>query len=245
VAARFWIGTSGWNYKHWRGTFYPRDLPVKRWFAYYAERFPTVEINNSFYREPSVKTYEGWRDQAPPGFRYAVKAHRYVTHMKRLTDTGDSLDRVITGARRLGGSLGPVLFQCHPQFDRDEENCSRLERFLEALPRDLDCAFEFRHRSWNDDAAAGILRRHGVAFVCHDMGGEEWPLVPTAKFAYARFHGAGSKYGGDYPKRLLEEYAERFRRLAGDVDSVWAYFNNDIGGYAPRNAETLMALLCG
>lgn len=243
--ARFWIGTSGWNYKHWRGDFYPQGLPVKEWFHYYAGRFPTVEINYTFYRQAADKRYDAWRDDAPDGFRYAIKAHQYVTHMKRLKDTGDSLNRVFKSARRLQEALGPVLFQCHPQFSRDDENVARLERFLEALPGDIDCAFEFRHQSWNHADTADLLRRHGVAFVFHDMDGKEWPLVPTAGFAYARFHGGGEKYSGNYPDAALRKYAGRFQAVAGDVRDFYVYFNNDIGGHAPRNAESLARIMNG
>ncbi|HUF52939.1 MAG TPA: DUF72 domain-containing protein [Dehalococcoidia bacterium] len=126
-----WIGTSGWNYRHWRGDLYPRDLPARDWLRFYAERFPTGEVNNTHYIQVKDAGYDARCDEAPDGFRFAVKAHRYITHWKRLKDTGDSLERISRRARRLGDRLGPVLFQCHPQFDRKDENVAPR-----AVPRD-------------------------------------------------------------------------------------------------------------
>src|SRR3972149_2892532 len=146
--AHFWIGTSGWQYRDWKERLYPREIPQRQWLSYYCERFPTVEINNSFYMQPSAKSWEHWRETAPEGFRFAVKAHRYLTHRKRLKDCEDSLERVATAARRLKSRLGPVLFQLPPYFKRNDENAESLEAFLELLPRDLLCAFKFRVRSW-------------------------------------------------------------------------------------------------
>ena len=128
--ARYWVGTSGWNYKHWIGLFYPKDLPSTRWFAFYASQFSTVEINYTHYQEAKPKTYDNWRESAPGGFRFAVKAHRFLTHRKRLADADDSLDRVIKGARRLEDHLGPILYQLPPQFRRNEEQAERLEPAL-------------------------------------------------------------------------------------------------------------------
>ena len=202
--ARYWVGTSGWNYKHWIGRFYPKDLPSTRWFAFYASHFPTVEINYTHYQEAKPKTYDNWRESAPDGFRFAAKAHRFLTHRKRLADAGDSLDRVIKGARRLEEHLGPILYQLPPQFRRNDETAARLESLLEKLPRDLMHVVEFRDRSWWSDDTIDQLRRHNVAFCTHDMGGADVPLVASADFVYARFHGGEKKYAGNYPDRALE-----------------------------------------
>jgi uncharacterized protein YecE (DUF72 family) len=242
--ARYHIGTSGWNYKHWRERFYPKGLPQRRWLEFYSEHFDTVEINNSFYREPAEKTYEHWREQAPDGFCYAVKAHRFLTHRKRLHEPEDPLERVIKGARRLEDHLGPILYQLPPQFHRTDDNVARLDAFMELLPRDLLHVVEFRHKSWwETQDTLEQLRAHGVAFCTHDMGGAEMPLEATARFAYLRFHGPAGKYRGDYPDSLLRSWARRIEGLATDVDSVWVYFNNDIGGHAITNAQTLREML--
>ncbi len=240
---RFWVGTSGWQYKHWRERFYPKDVPQKDWLTYYSRQFSTVEINNSFYVQPSDKSWDRWRDCAPEGFRYAVKAHRYLTHRKRLKDCEDSLERVITSARRLGSHLGPLLFQLPPYFRRTEEQASRLESFLNLLPTDLLCTFEFRDKSWLGDDTMEELRRHVVALCSYDMPSVNCPLVATAGFAYMRFHGPGARYRGKYTDRMLEDWADRLIKLAKEVDEVYVYFNNDAFGHAVENAITLGRLL--
>jgi len=241
--AVFWIGTSGWNYGHWRGVFYPGGLPQRRWLPFYAGRFRTVELNYTHYRQPSGSAWDAWRDAVPPGFLFAVKAHRYLTHRRRLNDPEDSLRRVIEGARRLGDRLGPILYQLPPFFRRTAEHAARLERFLELLPGDLMHAFEFRHESWFGRDTLAQLERRGAAFCCYDMPGTECPLAATAPFAYVRFHGPGEGYTGCYTDRDLACWAERLRGLASGLDSVFVYFNNDIGGYAPANARALAELL--
>jgi uncharacterized protein YecE (DUF72 family) len=241
--ARLWIGTSGWNYKHWLGLFYPKEVRPAGWFGHYARHFSTVEINYSFYRDPSDHAYDAWHMSAPDGFRFAVKAHRYLTHRKRLNDPDEPLERVIKGARRLREHLGPILFQLPPYFRRTTENVARLEAFLEMLPGDLKHAVEFRHPSWWGEETLTALRRHGVAFCWHDMSGAQVPLGTTAPFVYWRFHGGSKKYRGNYPLSSLETAADRIRELAPDVEDVWVYFNNDIGGHAVANARTLRELL--
>ena len=153
------IGCSGWIYSHWRGLFYPDKLPVKRWFAYYAETFDTVEINNSFYRLPKAETFDAWRAQAPPGFRYAVKANRFLTQAKKLKDCAEPLARMMPPFRHLGETLGPVLYQLPPRF---KLNLERLEHFLEVAPRDVVNILEFRDKSWYDDRVFALLERAGA-----------------------------------------------------------------------------------
>jgi len=241
--ATYFIGTSGWNYRHWRGVFYPGDIPVRLWFEYYARHFRTVEINNSFYREPSAETYDRWREQAPAGFVYAVKAHQYLTHFKQLIDPEESLERVIKGVERLREHAGPILYQLPPRLARTEEHAARLDAFLELLPGKFEHCIEFRHRSWwEDDATFEQLRRRNVAFCCHDSGGKETPLLATADFAYLRFHG-GAGHSGNYGDEPLQGYAGRIERVADGLGKVYIYFNNDVGGHAIRNAITLRDFL--
>ena len=241
--ARFWIGTSGWHYPHWRGAFYPQRLATREWLSYYARRFATVELNASFYRQPRTSTWELWRATAPDGFRFAVKASRFLTHIRRLAEPKEPLDRFLAGARLLGDRLGPVLYQLPPGFHRTPENVGRLEAFLPLLPGDVLHAVEFRHASWFVDETADLLRRHGVAFCSFDMVGLECPLLATAAFAYVRFHGSDAPYAGNYTEEMLEAWAARLRALARDVDEVYAYFNNDALGCAIANARTLSKML--
>src|SRR3954471_5541161 len=158
------IGCSGWVYPHWRGAFYPEKLPVKRWFDFYAEQFDTVEINNSFYRLPKAETFEAWRKQAPPGFRYSVKANRYLTQAKKLKDCAEPIARMMPPVRQLSATLGPILYQLPPTL---RLNLERLDEFLALLPTDLTHVFEFRHPSWYVPETTDVLVHHGASFCCH------------------------------------------------------------------------------
>ncbi|HWC29596.1 MAG TPA: DUF72 domain-containing protein [Dehalococcoidia bacterium] len=242
---RYHIGTSGWQYDHWRRRFYPQGLPKARWFEHYAREFATVELNNTFYRQPKAATWQKWQEAAPPGFCYAVKANRFITHIKRFRDCEAPLKRFLEGAQALGEHLGPVLFQTPPNFHRDDENLERLDGFLELLPQDVSSVFEFRHESWfDDDAGVKLLDRHRVGFCVQDYPGLECPVVATGDFAYVRFHGAGTRYGGNYPDDALREWAKRIEGLSrSGTREAWVYFNNDLGGHAVENARTLAHLL--
>jgi uncharacterized protein YecE (DUF72 family) len=226
------IGCSGWNYTHWRDVVYPRGLPARRWLAHYATRFDTVEINTTFYRLPSVATVGGWVDHTPPGFVFAVKASRFLTHMKRLTDLHEGVGRFYERIEPLVGTpkLGPVLWQLPPNFHRNDE---RLEAALEVLPSGRH-AFEFRHPSWFAEEVYALLRAHGAALVIADR-----PEVRrfqahelTADFTYVRFHHGGGD--GRYSHRRLGAWARRIEDWRRDRD-VYAYFNNDWAGYAVEN----------
>ena len=233
------VGCSGWVYRHWRGLFYPEGLPQKRWFERYAEEFDTVEINATFYRVPLGSTFEGWREKAPPGFRYAVKVNRYITHMKKLLDCGDELDRFIALARPLGESLGPLLYQLPPSLHKD---LPRLDAFLRRLPTDLDHVVEFRHKSWYEDDVLALLDGHGVGFVAHDMQGRLSPRWASGRTAYVRFHGTG-RYVGRYSDEALLAWSDWAADQARNGRSVWCYFNNDIHGHAIEDARTLKSLV--
>lgn len=238
--ARIRVGCSGWNYRHWRPRFYPADLAIKRWFAFYAERFDTVEINNSFYRLPKAETFESWRAQAPPGFRYAVKANRYLTQAKKLRDCEEPVARMTEPTRHLGETLGPILYQLPPMLGLDLD---RLETFLRLLPRDLVHVFEFRHPSWYADAVEALLERYGMGVVAHDFPGIASPRWATGPVAYVRFHGGAGKYYGRYSDARLLEWTDWTIGRASEGQSVWIYFNNDIDGAAIDDALTLKAML--
>jgi len=229
------IGCSGWQYKHWRGDFYPADLPQSRWFEHYAGVFDTVEINNTFYRLPEGSTFTKWREQAPRGFLYAVKASRFLTHMKKLKDPEEPLDRFFENARHLASRFGPVLYQLPPRWPIDLE---RFEHFLAALPARHRHVVEFRDPSWYDDRVYALMERHGVALCLHDMQGSATERHVVGRFVYVRFHG-WTKYAGRYSDERLDQWADWLAERIGDGCDVFAYFNNDVGGHAPRDAVRL------
>jgi len=230
------IGCSGWQYKHWRGNFYPAELPTSRWFAHYSLTFDTVELNNSFYRLPSPETFAKWREQASAHFLYAVKASRFLTHMKKLKDPEDPLARFFDSARQLGPRLGPILYQLPPRWPL---NLERFEIFLRALPRGYRHTVEFRDASWYDERIYELLRRYHVALCLHDMQGSATGKMTVGPFVYVRFHFGTSKYGGRYPDERLDDWADWLADRAREGLHVFAYFNNDTGGHAPRDAVRL------
>lgn len=230
------IGCSGWHYAHWRGVFYPAELPTSRWFAHYSLSFDTVEINNSFYKLPTAETFAGWREQAPPRFLYAVKASRFLTHMKKLKDPADPLERFFDRTRHLGSHLGPVLYQLPPQWP---VNVERFEAFLRALPRGYRHVVEFRDPSWYNDRIYALLQHYGVALCLHDMQGSATDKLVVGPFIYVRFHFGTTKYGGRYGDDRLDAWAEWLAARASEGHNAFAYFNNDTGGHAPRDAVRL------
>jgi len=193
------IGTSGWHYKHWLGLFYPAKLVAKEMFRFYALHFNTVELNNTFYRLPGLETFESWRDNSPDGFLFAVKASRFITHMKKLKDPESSTLKFFDGVERLADKLGPILIQLPPRWRVDTE---RLREFLEVLPKEHRYAIEIRDESWLVKEVYYVLREFNAAFCIHDLGHMQTPLEITADFTYIRFHGPGAaKYRGSTPIR--------------------------------------------
>lgn len=241
MAGEVRIGTSGWVYPHWRGIYYPEDLPQKDWYGHYVLDFDTVELNNTFYRLPKAETFVHWGEVAPPGFLYTFKASRFITHLKRLKDPEASLERFLERVRGAGSSLGPILFQLPPRWSADP---LRLEDFLKALPRDLTHVFEFRDESWHREAIRRLLERYGIAFCIHDHGTAPSPDWVTSDTVYLRYHGSpDAPYSGSYSDPVLEKEAGRIETWRREGKTVFAYFNNDIGGHAVRNALTLKSLL--
>ncbi len=237
-----YVGCSGWNYGHWRERVYPKGLPPRRWLEHYATLFDTVEINNTFYRLPTRSAVAGWVEGSPPGFLFAVKASRYLTHIKRLTDVGGGLHRFYACIEPLVDSpkLGPVLWQLPETFHRNDE---RLAGVLAALPPGRHC-FEFRHASWFADDVYALLREHGAALVIGDHPARPFQTKEvTAGWTFVRCHHGRRGRNGNYSPRELEEWARRIEPLrAGGVD-VYVYFNNDWEGYAVRNGRRLRELL--
>jgi uncharacterized protein YecE (DUF72 family) len=237
------IGCSGWNYQHWREIFYPKGLPPRRWLERYATFFDTVEINNTFYRLPRVEAVARWVAESPPGFVFAVKMSRYVTHIKRLTEVPPSIalfyERIAPLAR--SSKLGPVLWQLPGTFHRDDE---RLADALAALPQGRHC-FEFRHASWFADEVYSLLRRHGAALVIGDAPKRPFQTHElTTDWTFVRFHYGARGRDGNYSERELDEWAARIDAWRQTVD-VYAYFNNDWRGYAVRNGAGLKKRLEG
>ena len=238
------IGLSGWNYAHWRdGVFYPPRLPASRWLDFYAKRFDTVEVNSTFYRLPRSNAVAHWLEQTPDGFLFAIKASRYLSHIKRLRDLGPGLERFLERIEPLLGSpkLGPLLWQLPPTFRRDDR---RLADALARLPRELRHCIEFRDRSWFVEETYALLREHGVALAIGDR-----PQVHsfqthelTADWTYIRFHSGTRGRRGNYSDSELRDWAERLRAWSG-THEVFAYFNNDWEGFAPKNAAALKRLL--
>lgn len=235
--AQIRIGTSGWIYNHWRGDFYPRELPIKAWFEHYRRHFDTVEINNTFYRLPTLATFDCWRRQAGEGFLYAVKASRFLTHMKKLKEPAEPLARLVRHARRLRKFLGPILYQLPPRWLPDVE---RLETFFQALPKKLTHVIEFRDERCLTDDLRRLLTRYGVGLCIHDLV-RPHPRWITARMVYVRFHGVG--YGGSYRRDHLRRWADWIAGASTVGHDIFVYFNNDIGGHAVRNALTLKELV--
>lgn len=233
------IGTSGYQYDDWRGRFYPKTLPKSAWFAHYAEHFDAVEINATFYRLPEAATFERWRNAAPKGFCYALKFSRYGTHLKRLKDAPDTIGLFIERARLLGPSLGPILVQLPPRW---HVNVARLAAFLESTPKQYRWAVELRDPSWLCQDIYALLRKHRAALCIHDLI-ERHPRVRTANWVYLRFH--GDDYAGSYSPQALSAAAQRIRKHLADGYDVYAFFNNDIGGHAVRNAADLRRYVAG
>jgi uncharacterized protein YecE (DUF72 family) len=232
------VGCSGWVYRDWRGIVYPADLPQRRWFEHYATLFDTVEINNTFYRLPSVTMVEGWAAQAPNGFVYALKLGAFGTHRMKLRDAASWLPNHLDRAERLGAALGPTLVQLPPRWKR---NAERLDEFLSVAPPRLRWAVELREPSWLHDEVYEVLRRHGAALCLHDLLPDH-PWILTTDWTYARFHGPNAlrqKYTGRYGPQRLAPVASRLCEWLAEGCDVHAYFNNDYQGHAVTDAQWL------
>jgi uncharacterized protein YecE (DUF72 family) len=234
------VGTSGWAYRHWQGRFYPAHLPVSQWLSFYAQHFPTVEINASFYGLPRQATFAAWAAQVPAGFRFAVKANRFITHQKKLAAPEKTLPPFLAALAGLGDHLGPLLFQLPPRFAPRPE---RLLHLLEALPAGLAVAFEFRDPRWHTAEIIDLLTAHGAAFCVYDLAGYTSPRLITTHFAYVRLHGPGSAYCGRYDRARLAPWAEWLREAAPRY--AYVYFDNDEAAYAVEDARLFAELLAG
>lgn len=236
------IGTSGWTYRHWRGTFYPQGLRIADQLDHYTERFRTVELNGSHYRWPADSTVEAWRERLPAGFEMAVKASRYLTHYRKLNEPQDWVERIVHTLDLLGDHAGPLLLQLPANLHRDDD---RLAGFLGLLPERVRVAVEVQHESWLDEDVFDLLDRHGAGFVVSVIAGREPVLRATGRLAYVRFHNADPdwRYGGSFSDAELSPWVKRLRELTGadaaGARPAYVYFNNDNHGHAAFNALTL------
>lgn len=233
------IGTSGWHYKHWNGTFYPEGTPASRQFAEYSKVFDTVELNNSFYHLPAKSTYEKWQEKSPENFLFSVKGSRYITHMKKLLQPREALNKFLSHAAELGHKLGPVLFQLPPGWNI---NADRLREFLELLPADNRYAFEFRNTTWYAPVVYEMLHEHNAAFCIYELDNHRSPKKVTADFVYVRLHGPGGKYQGRYHMNTQRAWANQCKKWQREGKDVYVYYDNDEAGYAAFNAQELKEL---
>ncbi|MFN2441184.1 MAG: DUF72 domain-containing protein [Thermoanaerobaculia bacterium] len=229
------VGTSGYSYKEWKGTFYPADLPPSKMLPFYAERFSTVEINNTFYRMPAPAMLDGWAAQVPHGFRFALKAPQRITHQKKLADAGDDVRFLVETAATLGEKLGPLLFQLPPFLRCD---LPRLRAFLEVLPAGVGAAFEFRHDSWSDPGVTETLAERGAALCAADS--EDRPLdhlTSTATWGYLRLRRT------DYDDAALQRWADRI--AAAPWKEAWIFFKHEEEGKGPAYGSRFLEIAAG
>lgn len=232
-----WVGTSGYNYPEWRGSFYPEKFPPAKMLSYYADRFSTVEINYTFYRMPTAKTISGWNAETPAGFVFTLKASRKITHDARLKDVEDNLSYFLDTARTLGSKLGPVLFQLPPHFKKSPEHLERVDGVLALLPPGLRAVFEFRHASWFDDDVYAVLKNRNAALCIADTEDGTTPLVATADFGYFRLRDEG------YGTADLANWAATVKRLGAGWRDAYVYFKHEESGIGPELAQAFQALL--
>jgi uncharacterized protein YecE (DUF72 family) len=232
------VGTSGWQYADWRGRFYPPGVPQRLWLEHYATKFRTVEVNNAFYRLPSREVFEQWRRRTPPGFVVAVKASRYLTHIRRLRESAEPVARLLDRAAGLGDRLGPVLLQLPPTLKADP---ALLADCLASFPSHVRVAVEPRHESWWTDQVRGVLTDHRAALCWADrLGRPVTPLWRTADWGYLRLHEGRANPRPRYGRRALRTWAERIQQIWSNAEDAYVYFNNDQGGAAVIDVEAFV-----
>jgi uncharacterized protein YecE (DUF72 family) len=237
---RVYIGTSGFSYKSWDKTFYPRDVPKRLQLEYYVTQFPTVEINATFYRLPTDNMVRGWHRRVPEDFVYAIKGSRFITHMKKLANLDGALDKFFDRIKPMKSRVGVILWQLPGILKKD---AARLENFLSLLPKTYSHAVEFRHPSWYADDIFEILREYDTAHVALSSLGMPMNLSITSDIVYVRFHGLEGGAAHDYTRKELEPWADFAQDQASEGRTVYIYFNNDINVRAPENARMLMEMV--
>lgn len=234
-----YVGTSGWQYAHWKRVFYPEKLPQRSWLPYYAERFRTVEVNNTFYHLPEKSVFAHWAQATPRDFIITLKMSRYLTHLKRLHDPAEPVHRFLERASPLGEKCGPILVQLPPTYTADP---ARLEETLRLFPPHVRISTEFRNESWFTDETRSILERNGVALCLADSPRRKQPIWTTAGWGFVRFHEGKGRHAPGYEPEVLRRWVNKIAELWSLNDDVFVYFNNDAGGYAIRDAITFAEL---
>lgn len=240
IRANMHIGTSGWSYDHWNRLFYPAGLAPRDRLAYYARHFRSVEIDSTFYHLPTEQTLQSWANSVPADFRFAVKASRHITHLKKLSDPGPALSQLMGRLEQLGDKLGPVLFQLPPHW---APNLERLAAFLKALPQDFRYAMEFRDPRWFDPRVYDLLAQHAVALCIADFDGRVSPLQVTTNLVYVRLHGPDGPYRGEYSGHALQGWSDMLKRWRREARKVYCYFDNDESAHAVQDALRLQEMV--
>ncbi len=242
MKSKIFVGTSGYSYQHWRGIFYPEDLPEREWLEYYAKHFNTVELNVSFYRLPKKEVFKGWRKRTPKDFIFSVKGSRFITHIKKLKDCEEPLETFFKNALGLKEKLKVVLWQLPARFKVSPERLTDFCKILKKkYSKNIHHAFEFRDESWFCDEICEILKKYNFGLVIAHS--RQWPVkeIITADFVYLRFHGGEELYGSEYSSKELCAWAEKVKKWRPEV--VYSYFNNDARGFAVKNAKEFQTLL--
>jgi uncharacterized protein YecE (DUF72 family) len=234
------VGTSGWQYRDWKGRFYPDGVRQADWLEYYAEQFSTVEVNNAFYRLPERSVFERWAERTPPDFVMAVKASRYLSHVKRLRDSAEPVNRLLQRARGLGSKLGPILIQLPPNLPARLED---LAATLDAFGSEVRLAVEFRHPSWFTEETCDVLKQRQAALCLADSPHRKTPIWRTADWGYVRFHEGRATPRPCYGRQALHTWSCRLVDLYGPDEDVYAYFNNDQQACAVFNAREFRKLM--
>jgi len=237
---KIYIGTSGWNYSSWKGKFYPGELAQKEWLAYYSKRFNSVEINNTFYQLPKKHTFKNWAGSTPKDFIFSVKASRYITHLKKLNQSGEVVNKLINHSSELKGKLGIFLFQMPGNQSKDME---KLKIFLNELPDKYRYAFELRNDSWFDKDVFMLLDKNNCGIVINSSPDFPFHNIATGNICYIRMHGSKKLYSSRYSDDELKEFAEIILKYHNRGFHSFVYFNNDVHGYAVENADTIQKLV--
>ncbi len=241
---RIHVGTSGWSYKHWKEIYYPTELKPVEYLSYYSNRFKIAEINTSFYHLPKKQTVLNWVEKAGEDFMFCPKISKYITHIKKLQDANEPLQKFFEVFDLIQPNLGPVLIQLPPSLKYQSEMAATFFNALHIYQSDYDFVLEIRHPSWLEDEPQKLLRSYSIGFVMsHSKDRFPYAELITSKHIYLRLHGPGALYASDYSDQMLQNYAQKFLHWQGAGHEVWAFFNNDIQGFAYRNAARLLEMV--
>ena len=238
------VGTSGWSYKHWKAIFYPQKLKTSLWFDFYAQHFKTTEINGCFYKLPSVETVIKWTESAPDDFLFCPKMSRFLTHMKKLNDPEDTLERYFGVFEPMQKKMGPVLIQLPAILKFNYDKAEHLYAVLKRRYKQYRFVMEVRHETWMQEESLTLMTKYDIGLVI-SQSGDEFPYseMIIADNIYVRFHGPKELYASSYSDEMLRKFAAKFKKWVKQGHTVWAYFNNDIHGYAIENAKRLIGFV--